>query len=263
MILQLALIAQLMTPIPAQECAAKANAPTLDHAIIVVRDLDAAASAFKKHGFRIKPGRLHANGLLNRHIKFRDGTEIELMTVQGTPGDSMAKRYADLLAGGARGVYVALQMGSLQGAQHKATALGMQTRLTRSGMWQFLSFPAPLAAAALFLTAGAASVQDADSIFQHRPAVGALSEVWVEGDARLGELLHELGAAPCGRARGPDGKVGQRWRLGRGSIVIVPMRGDTRPVVLGAVLESAGAGQRLLRPLPNFWLQYHNVRKER
>src|SRR5512134_3767719 len=84
------------------------NAPALDHAIVVVNNLDAASDAFRRAGFRIKRGRLHANGLLNNHIKFRDGTEIELMTVRGRPGDDMARRYAGLMAGGDRGVYVAL-----------------------------------------------------------------------------------------------------------------------------------------------------------
>jgi hypothetical protein len=51
---------------------------------------------------------LHPDGLLNRHIKFRDGTEVELMTVSGAPRSRMARDYASLLAAGEGGVYAAL-----------------------------------------------------------------------------------------------------------------------------------------------------------
>lgn len=67
-------------------CVGSPTAPALDHVVLAVRDLDAAAAGFARHGFRSKPGRLHANGLLNRHVKFRDGTGIELMTVRACPG---------------------------------------------------------------------------------------------------------------------------------------------------------------------------------
>jgi hypothetical protein len=39
-------------------------------------------------GFTLKQGQLHANGLDNRHLKFEDGTELELMTVGSTPTGS-------------------------------------------------------------------------------------------------------------------------------------------------------------------------------
>ena len=65
---------------PPAACVADSSAPRLDHVIIAVRDLDAASAGFVRHGFRLKPGRLHANGLLNRHIKFRDGTEQNFLS---------------------------------------------------------------------------------------------------------------------------------------------------------------------------------------
>src|SRR5687768_8791793 len=96
-------------------CKAPTAAPALDHAIIVVSDLEHAVSAFRNVGFQIKPGRLHANGLLNAHIKFAEGGEIELMTVRGAARDAMARDYAALLEQGDGGVYVALKVRSLQG----------------------------------------------------------------------------------------------------------------------------------------------------
>ena len=51
--------------------------------VIAVRDLEAAAARFAALGCRLKPGRLHPDNLLNEHLKFRDGSELELMTLAG------------------------------------------------------------------------------------------------------------------------------------------------------------------------------------
>lgn len=66
----------------------------IDHVIVLVDDLDAAATAFERAGFTIKPGRPHANGIRNRHIKFADGSEIELLTIDG-PQDALTAEYAE------------------------------------------------------------------------------------------------------------------------------------------------------------------------
>ncbi len=238
-------------------CRASASAPSLDHAILMVRDLDSAATGFTRLGFRIKPGRPHANGLLNRHVKFRDGSGIELMTVSGRPGDAMARNYASLLEGGERGVYVALRVPELSRAERAAAALRLETRRSSSGPWSFLSFPPSSPAAAVFFTSGGAPVRDADSVVAHAPPVAGLAEVWIEGGAGLGELLAALGAARCGGARGPDGRVGLRCSLSRGALDVVPARSGARPRVLGTVLRSRARGRsRVVYPHEKFWLQY-------
>src|SRR5580692_8943157 len=60
----------------------------VDHIPLVVSDLDGAEADFRAMGFSIKPGRPHADGIRNAHVKFPDGTEIELIT---------APRSADIL----------------------------------------------------------------------------------------------------------------------------------------------------------------------
>jgi hypothetical protein len=231
------------------------GAPVLDHAIIAVRDLDGAARAFRDAGFRIKPGRLHANGLLNRHIKFPDGTEIELMTVQGEPGDDMARRYARLIESGDGGVYLALKARDLAVVERAAEAQQLRTRKSSSGPWQFLGFPDD-AAAAIFFSAGDVTVVDADSIFAHEPRVARLAEVWLEGGPELSAFLRNIGAAACGSATAPDGRRGERFALGRGSVVVASSRAGVRPRVLGAVLETPAPVARTIRPVPQFWIQY-------
>lgn len=54
----------------------------LDHVPVAVADLAAAAERYQRLGFTLKPGRPHENGIENRHAKFRDGTEIELITAR-------------------------------------------------------------------------------------------------------------------------------------------------------------------------------------
>lgn len=71
----------------------------LDHAPVVVRDLDQAKADFKALGFVLKPGRPHDNGLRNLHAKFRDGTEIELITAT-TASDSLSTDYLEWLRTG-------------------------------------------------------------------------------------------------------------------------------------------------------------------
>lgn len=237
-------------------CAAPPTAPALDHVVIVARDLDAAAARFAGHGFRIKQGRLHANGLLNRHVKFPDGSGIELMTVVGPPGDSMAADYAELLRAGEGGVYVALTVSSLAVPRQAAGALALPARTSSSGAWSFLSFPSPSPAAAVFFSTGRAAVQDADSVLAHVPPVRSLLEAWVEGGAELEALLARTGARSCGTAVGPAGRTGTRWALARGSLVVLSPSPGVRPRVRGAVLSADAAPDDTILVHPDFWLQY-------
>jgi catechol 2,3-dioxygenase-like lactoylglutathione lyase family enzyme len=240
---------------PVQECVAAPSAPELDHVVLVVRDLDRAAATFRAHGFRLKQGRLHGNNLLNRHVKFRDGTSLELMSIQGEPRDAMAQDYADLAAAGEGGVYVALRVADVAAAGRVAAALRLDTRRSTSGPWQFVSFAPSSPAAAVFFSAGTA-VQDADSLVSHEPDVLGLDEAWVEGGPGLVALLERLGATRCGAARSSNGLAGERLALRKGSVVVVPMLAASRPRVLGVVLKLRTAGDRTGWPHPAFRVHY-------
>lgn len=237
-------------------CTAAGAAPALDHVVLVVRDLDVAGAGFARHGFRLKQGRLHPNNLLNRHIKFRDGTSIELMTVAGEPGDGMAREYAGLLAAGEGGVYAAFTVSDITGPERAARSLRLDAKRSGSGGWRFLSFPPSSPAAAVFFGAGSFVVQDPDSLVAHEPDVAGLAEVWLEAGPQLGALLERLGARRCGDARAADGVRGERWALSRGSVVIVPARAPARPRVLGVVLRRRAPGDSTVRPHEAFWIRY-------
>lgn len=251
-----AVFSLLLGTAPPQECTASSSAPALDHVVLAVRDLELASAGFTSRGFTLKPGRLHANNLLNRHIKFRDGSSLELMTVRGTPRDAMARDYARLAAEGEGGVYLALSARSVAVPKAAAAALGLTVRESSSGPWRFLSFPPASPAAALFFSAGSAVAQDPDSLFDHVPAVEGVTEVWVEGGVELATLLERLGAQRCGSVRGPNGLQGERIALSRGRVVVVPTAAARRPRVLGVVLRLREPGSRLVQPHAEFWVQY-------
>jgi hypothetical protein len=244
------------TSAPFRECRGTASAPGLSHVVVAVDDLEVASAQFRDIGFRLKQGRLHPNNLLNRHVKFRDGSGIELMTVQGEPRDAMARRYAALAVHGGGGVYVALDVSTVEEPAAAAAAQQLEVQRSSSGSWAFLSFPDSSSAAAVFFAAGVPVTQDPDSLVSHTPDVNGLTEAWIEGDSELIALLEALGARRCGTVRYRDGRPGERIGLSRGQLVIVPARSESRPRVLGVVLKLRSPGDTIVWPQRSFWVQF-------
>ena len=90
--------------------AARQTAPLvtgLDHVIVVVNDLEAAAKRHRAMGFALKPGRPHDNGIRNQHVKFEDGTELELLTAP-EERDQLTAQYRRYLAQGDGPAHVVL-----------------------------------------------------------------------------------------------------------------------------------------------------------
>jgi hypothetical protein len=58
---------------------------------VVVKDLNAASERYQALGFTLKPGRLHADGIRNNHVKFPDGSGIELISPPATPLSARAE----------------------------------------------------------------------------------------------------------------------------------------------------------------------------
>ena len=71
----------------------------LDHIPVAVRDLEAASATYRALGFALKPGRPHANGIRNAHVKFPDGAGIELLTVPSAV-DPLSTKYFDMIRAG-------------------------------------------------------------------------------------------------------------------------------------------------------------------
>src|SRR5687767_7924561 len=71
----------------------------LDHIPVAVRDLEAASATYRALGFSLKPGRPHANGIRNAHVKFPNGAGIELLTVPAAV-DPLSTTYVKMIRAG-------------------------------------------------------------------------------------------------------------------------------------------------------------------
>ena len=72
----------------------------LDHIPVAVRDLDRATEHYRALGFTLKPGRIHTDGIRNNHVKFMDGSGIELISPPGKAVDTLTSDYLGRIAEG-------------------------------------------------------------------------------------------------------------------------------------------------------------------
>ena len=72
----------------------------LDHVPVVVSQLPDARSAYHALGFSLKPGRLHEGGMLNAHVKFADGSGVELVDPPASATSGVSRLYFDHLQEG-------------------------------------------------------------------------------------------------------------------------------------------------------------------
>jgi catechol 2,3-dioxygenase-like lactoylglutathione lyase family enzyme len=236
-------------------CAVSASAQQpvlgLDHIPVVVKDLARAKQDFVKLGFVLKPGRPHDNGLRNAHVKFADGTEIELITPpeSGTEaGDALSSQYVDWLREG-----------------DGAVSLG----LYRPG-----KTPAP--PPGVFFAGRQKSPTDLPEHFDHPNDAIALSGVWLAGSPVERKLANLPGArvaqVPFCAPFGFGNKV-VRWKEGELFLLpesqqIVPGRSIVAATVtvrsLAAVQGVFAATRTTARPSPgcarnSLWVETHGL----
>ena len=173
---------------------------SLDHVVLAVNDLEAMAARYQQLGFALKPGRPHANGIRNAHVKFRDGTELELLTApQAT--DRVTTQYRRHLAEGDGPAFLSL-------------------------------FPRPAAPPArvtpdyVFYGQGNRSPTDRPEHFAHRNTAESLVAVWLASAnfAQERALLARYGVT---LRRGPLGALGETADiadLDGGALYLLPPR---------------------------------------
>jgi catechol 2,3-dioxygenase-like lactoylglutathione lyase family enzyme len=213
----------------------------LDHVPLVVQDLDAAVTDYRALGFAIKPGRPHANGLRNAHVKFRNGAGIELITAPAAR-DTLSAHYTVLLAQGEGPAFMTLHAPDEAGAAAALQAAGITHRRDATGIE--LTDPA---LGWLFFTGDNRSPTDKPEHFAHTNGACGTREVWVALDdtAPLTRLLTALGAQARDESRpAPLAAVARVFDLGAGGqVVVVPARHQVVPgrPVMGVVLRACGS----------------------
>ncbi|MFV1885254.1 MAG: VOC family protein [Balneola sp.] len=208
---------------------------SLDHVIVAVSDLGKAADTFIELGFTLKNGRLHRNGLNNKHIKFKDESSLELMTVQGEAKDDMAKAYQQFLNQGEGGIYVAFKA-PFDLVMEKADKLGISYQVSFGDPFSYLTFEDEALRHVFFINYGI-SFSDPDSITTHRNNTQGIKSVWIQSSSVFIELLISLGADFKGILRTPDNKQNAVYRL-NGYDYIIDESSDSNPRVMGILFDT-------------------------
>lgn len=247
-------------PVAAQESLNRVSSSLigLDHVVVAVADLEVATANFRSLGFVPKDGRLHSNGLINRHLEFVDGTEIELMAVIEQPGDDIARGYATFLdKGGEGGAFLALR-GQQDAVLAAAARAGIEAIPTASGGFRYVTFPLP-GLAAVFVFEYVSDDGGAGLTASHVNGAAGISTVWVEGSQTLVELLVVLGAEPLGVGRLPDGRSGTMLGVKGGTVLVTPAL-VARPRVVGVELYPSSPTNRGWEPteLHGVWLGFRS-----
>ncbi|OYU26364.1 MAG: hypothetical protein CFE41_16535 [Burkholderiales bacterium PBB2] len=219
-------------------CAQNPNALAgIDHIPLAVRDLQMASEDFRKLGFAIKPGRDHGASIRNRHIKFPDGSGLELITV-GSASDELSVFYMEHLKEGDGPAYVSFHV---RDAAKLASALS-KAHIEVDQAAGLTTFKDPRLGF-VFITLDNRSPTDRPEHFDHLNGAVAMSEVWIASDDPhpLKELLLALGATSrVSVVRVPEPTEGEVFELQNGRVVIVRARHQLlagRPV-FGVVMST-------------------------
>jgi catechol 2,3-dioxygenase-like lactoylglutathione lyase family enzyme len=198
----------------------KAVVTGLDHIPIAVGDLTRAADDYRALGFALKPGRPHDDGIQNQHVKFADGTELELITAPEAR-DALTATYRRHLVRGDGPVFMALFAPDMALADERLSALRVPHARNGGG----IDFPAEAALDYLFLAGRNQSPTDLPEHFAHANTAESLIRIWLAGDnlSRERQLLRGLGATLTeGNLRVPERVRATLARLREGDVLLLP-----------------------------------------
>ena len=188
----------------------------LDHIPIAVNDLARAAERYRALGFSLKPGRPHDNGITNQHVKFPDGTELELITAPEAR-DALTAKYRRHLSAGDGPAFLAFYAPDRD------------------------RVPATLPASLQYIFFGPrnASPTDRPEHFAHANTADGFIEVWLAADDLSAErkMLGALGATLGRRTvHVPDAVDAEVARLNEGEVILLPV---SRQIVEGRRIVGA------------------------
>ncbi len=198
----------------------------LDHIPVAVRDLEAASATYRALGFSLKPGRPHANGIRNAHVKFPDGAGLELLTVPAAV-DPLSTTYLDMIRTGDGPAFLSFHARDTA-ALHGALRAGGYPFRDRSGLTDLQSSELGF----LFWVQDNRSPTDRPEHFAHPNGATALGAVWIatdDGDTLAG-LLVALGGRQARReVSAPDKVEATVISLAAGDVFILPARHQLLP----------------------------------
>jgi beta-lactamase class D len=197
----------------------------LDHIPLAVRDLAAATDTYRRLGFSLKPGRPHENGITNAHVKFPDGSGVELITAPAGV-DDLTRKYRRHLEAGEGPAFFSLhvrQPGALAAALTRAGIEYQEAGLTR------LVNPA---LSWMFFVEDNRSPTDRPEHFAHPNGALAMTRVWMApGDPlAVRGLLKALGGVTTTAVVTAPARVEATVvRVENGEVVILPASHQVMP----------------------------------
>jgi len=220
---------------------------TVDHVTVAVGRLEDAAATFHGHlGFTIKPGRPHRNGIRNAHCKFRDGTELELITAD-EPGDDLARFYLEQVTDRPEGTgaFVCLRVdrtSTFDRLHAAARTNGVECRITDAPWGRTLALGPSVEPFPVWFCRSKPQV-DAPSIVDHANGVRGVAAAWLP--RRLWRdgtpCLEALGFRRDGVAAVPGFDApADVVRLDGTTIYLVDADPDARVVGATLLVDSAG-----------------------
>jgi hypothetical protein len=217
---------------------------------IAVYDLTQAIATFEEGlGFSTKPGTVHGNGLRNAHVRFRDDSALELMSVEGGIPDALSDLYRSFLADGEGGAFVALAAGPIDSVLVRLGERLEGASVSRGPAVDWIAFPVGHDLHPVFLVDVRSRAPDAPAQREH--ANGALGIAQVRLQLRdpesLERLLAPLGARACGSWTDRTGVPVTGLGLRGGTLVAVPLENGAKRGRIASVTLKGGERQDPVR----------------
>ncbi|MCZ0935627.1 MAG: VOC family protein [Gemmatimonadetes bacterium] len=220
------------------ECVAPGSLLRLDHVPVAVGDLEALSRRLTdEFGFHVQDRRRDANGLETAAIGFGDGTRLELRTLSGSDdpdasGATEVRRYAELIADGGGGAYLALSGTDGTGVDDLLAVVRdvePDLEVVGSGAGRRAAFPPNHPLHPVFFVdadSGAQEPRNLSGAPEHPNGARGLQAVWVmaEDPERLTRFLLAFGARDCGPSRHPEHLYGRAVGIRGGTVYVVDAR---------------------------------------
>ncbi|HET7904093.1 MAG TPA: VOC family protein, partial [Candidatus Eisenbacteria bacterium] len=162
----------------------------LDHVNVVVADLDRAGEDWRRLGFAPSPGIRTADGLVNLHIGFPDGSEVELIRERSSR-DSLAADYVRLASEGSGGAYAALRVRNLVAVRDRFARAGFPAEFQASGPTPWMMFAADHPCRPLWFFEASAPGGAGSQWGRHAIGATRLLAVWIARE-RLDDTLRVM-----------------------------------------------------------------------
>ncbi|HEV8464297.1 MAG TPA: VOC family protein [Pseudolabrys sp.] len=193
----------------------------LDHIPVAVRDLDRASEHYRALGFTLKPGRMHTDGIRNNHVKFKDGSGIELISPPAIPVDQLTSGYLSRITEGDGPVFLSFHA---RDTNKLSAALRAASIHFRQG--DVITLADPRLNFVLF-DQDNRSPTDRPEHFAHPNTAVAMKSVWLALDEStrqsLTNVLLALGAVRSSKTVFvPSATMADVWDVQNARIVLLP-----------------------------------------